>query len=133
MIGAAMTGEFASPKYMTTAAEIAGAPGNEDRAPSDVEVNPLSCAAALQTTSPTTLENAIQLCAVSKTYRQGLRRISVLSGVNLNIPAGQITLLYGPNGAGKTTLLRCLAGVASLSAGEVIWPPSPFGRRPRLA
>ncbi len=43
----------------------------------------------------------------------------VLRGVDLDLPAGQVTALLGPNGAGKTTLLRALLGLEGRRAGEV--------------
>ncbi len=39
----------------------------------------------------------------------GFRKYRVLSGVNLDLPAGSLVLLTGDNGSGKTTLLRALA------------------------
>ncbi len=44
---------------------------------------------------------------------------AVLHGVSLSIDAGQWLAIVGPNGAGKSTLLRCMAGLKSLTAGEV--------------
>src|ERR1041384_5072625 len=44
---------------------------------------------------------------------------SVLRGVNMRVPQGQIVALIGPNGSGKTTLLRCLLGLQRYSQGEV--------------
>jgi len=34
--------------------------------------------------------------------------IKALDGIDVEIPAGQITGLIGPNGAGKTTLFNCI-------------------------
>jgi iron complex transport system ATP-binding protein len=45
----------------------------------------------------------------------------VLSGVDLDVAAGQTVALVGKNGAGKTTLLRALAGLERPLAGEVRW------------
>ncbi|MEU8609286.1 ATP-binding cassette domain-containing protein [Actinoplanes sp. NPDC048791] len=43
----------------------------------------------------------------------------VLSGIDLNLPAGSSTALVGLNGAGKTTLLKLLTGVHEPSAGRI--------------
>ena len=43
----------------------------------------------------------------------------ILHGVDLEVPARQITLLLGRNGAGKTTTLRTIMGLWSASAGQV--------------
>lgn len=42
----------------------------------------------------------------------------VLDGIDLEIDAGEITLLMGPNGEGKTVLLCCLAGALRPTAGR---------------
>jgi len=44
-----------------------------------------------------------------------------LSGVTLEIRAGEIVALLGPNGAGKTTLIRCIAGLLRPRAGRIVW------------
>ena len=44
---------------------------------------------------------------------------SILSGINLRIPAGAVVGLIGANGAGKSSLLRCMAGLAVPHQGEV--------------
>lgn len=44
---------------------------------------------------------------------------TILRGVNLAIPKGEVVALIGPNGSGKTTLLRCLLGLQKLDRGEV--------------
>lgn len=44
---------------------------------------------------------------------------TILRGVNMAIPRGEVVALIGPNGSGKTTLLRCLLGLQRLDSGEV--------------
>src|SRR6185369_5669441 len=44
---------------------------------------------------------------------------TVLQGINLSVPAGQLVALIGPNGSGKTTLLRALVGLQKISRGEI--------------
>jgi iron(III) transport system ATP-binding protein len=43
----------------------------------------------------------------------------VLSGLDLEVPAGSLTAILGPSGSGKTTLLRVLAGFEHADAGTV--------------
>ncbi|MGB8812322.1 MAG: sugar ABC transporter ATP-binding protein [Paracoccaceae bacterium] len=43
----------------------------------------------------------------------------VLRGVDMTIPAGQVTVLMGANGAGKSTLVKILSGVHAADHGEV--------------
>ncbi len=43
----------------------------------------------------------------------------VLTGVDLEVPAGALTAILGPSGSGKTTLLRLLAGFDRADAGTV--------------
>jgi ABC-2 type transport system ATP-binding protein len=49
--------------------------------------------------------------------RKAFRAKTVLDGVDLAVPAGQIVALLGPNGAGKTTLIRILATLLRPDAG----------------
>jgi ABC-type sugar transport system ATPase subunit len=44
---------------------------------------------------------------------------TVLHGVDLEIRAGEFFVLLGPSGSGKTTTLRILAGLESVSGGQV--------------
>ncbi|MBQ0960074.1 ABC transporter ATP-binding protein [Ideonella sp. 4Y11] len=43
----------------------------------------------------------------------------ILHGVDLAVPAGEVTMLLGRNGAGKTTTLRTIMGLWAASAGSV--------------
>jgi D-xylose transport system ATP-binding protein len=47
--------------------------------------------------------------------------VSALEGVNLDIPAGQVTALVGDNGAGKSTLIKTIAGIWEPTGGQIIW------------
>jgi heme exporter protein A len=56
----------------------------------------------------------IRLEGVERRYGERV----ALSGVNVNVDAGQTLVVLGPNGAGKTTLLRVLAGLLRPHAGS---------------
>lgn len=52
----------------------------------------------------------------------------ILHGVNLEVPAGQLTMLLGRNGAGKTSTLRTIMGLWSASRGEIRFDGQPITR-----
>jgi ABC-type methionine transport system ATPase subunit len=43
----------------------------------------------------------------------------ILAGVDVLVPAGEVTAVVGPSGAGKSTLLRAINRLIELSSGEV--------------
>jgi heme ABC exporter ATP-binding subunit CcmA len=43
----------------------------------------------------------------------------ILSGLDLDLEAGEFLLVTGPNGAGKTTLMRLLAGLLAPTSGTL--------------
>ncbi len=56
----------------------------------------------------------------------------ILHGVDLAVPAGQVTMLLGRNGAGKTTTLRTIMGLWAASKGSVTFDGQPIGGTGRL-
>ena len=44
---------------------------------------------------------------------------TVLKDINLDIEKGQLVTLLGPSGCGKSTLLRCLAGLETVTSGNI--------------
>jgi ABC-type sugar transport system ATPase subunit len=47
--------------------------------------------------------------------------VEALHGVDLDIPAGQVTALLGDNGAGKSTLIKCISGIHATDRGAMYW------------
>ncbi len=56
---------------------------------------------------------------VQKWIQNGTRRVDILKGLSLRIPAGQFVAIIGASGSGKSTLLGLLAGLDTPSAGEI--------------
>src|ERR1700722_9911847 len=59
---------------------------------------------------------AINFSSVSKTYGDGTYAVQDL---NLAIADGECMVLVGPSGCGKTTALRMVAGLETVSSGEL--------------
>ncbi len=47
--------------------------------------------------------------------------VRALNGVDLDVPAGQVTALVGDNGAGKSTLIKTVSGIWAPSDGVISW------------
>ncbi|MCY6379716.1 ABC transporter ATP-binding protein [Hoeflea prorocentri] len=52
--------------------------------------------------------------------------LQVLPPLDLSLDDGEFTVLVGPSGCGKSTTLRILAGLETLSAGEIYFDGSPI-------
>jgi branched-chain amino acid transport system ATP-binding protein len=54
-----------------------------------------------------------------KSLKSGYGKVQILHGVDITIPAGEITTVLGANGAGKSTLMNTIAGHLPVMAGEM--------------
>ena len=57
----------------------------------------------------------IRLAGVKKSYL----RLQVIHGVDVHIADGEFIVIVGPSGCGKSTLLRMIAGLETITEGEV--------------
>ena len=58
----------------------------------------------------------VRLESVGKTYPGGVRAVD---GVSLDISDGEFIVLVGPSGCGKSTTLRMIAGLESITDGDI--------------
>jgi len=68
----------------------------------------------------------IEVRDAMKWIQNGSRRVEILKGISLTIPAGQFVAIVGASGSGKSTLLGLLAGLDTPSSGEIWLDGSPI-------
>ncbi|MCW3035391.1 MAG: Sugar transporter ATP-binding protein [Actinobacteria bacterium] len=51
--------------------------------------------------------------------------VQALTGVNLDVPAAQVTALLGDNGAGKSVLVKTISGIHAADGGQILWEGRP--------
>ncbi len=59
--------------------------------------------------------SSLKLEGVKKSYND----TQVLNGINLDIEAGEFVVVVGPSGCGKSSLLRMVAGLETISHGNI--------------
>jgi len=61
----------------------------------------------------------VEVSKVRKVYQRDAQAITVLDGMDLEVPEGEFVALMGPSGSGKTTLLNLVAGIDRATSGTV--------------
>ncbi len=62
---------------------------------------------------------AVTATGLTKVYGTGDAAVHALRGVDVAFAAGRFTAIMGPSGSGKSTLMHCLAGLDTVTEGEV--------------
>jgi sn-glycerol 3-phosphate transport system ATP-binding protein len=58
----------------------------------------------------------VQLREVTKSYGD----VEVIHGVSIDVVDGEFVVIVGPSGCGKSTLLRMVAGLETITSGEIV-------------
>lgn len=61
----------------------------------------------------------ISLQDIHKSYTEGDKRVSILSGLNAEFPNGKLTVILGKSGSGKSTILNLISGIDTPDSGSV--------------
>jgi NitT/TauT family transport system ATP-binding protein len=61
----------------------------------------------------------VQIEGVCKSYVSSSEPVKALDDINLTIKHGEFVSIVGPSGCGKSTLLKCVAGLQSVSEGQI--------------
>jgi len=80
-------------------------------------------------TETAALELAARASAVGKVFPTRAGDVTALTGVDLEVHAGEFVSLIGPSGCGKSTLLRLIADLDTATSGELMI----FGKPARRA
>jgi putative ABC transport system ATP-binding protein len=62
---------------------------------------------------------AVRAIDVTKVFGEGGTEVVALSNVTLDFTKGQFTAIMGPSGSGKSTLMHSLAGLESVTEGDI--------------
>ena len=81
----------------------------------------------ITTFPPATSLTAARTVGAVKTYGDGDTAVQALAGVDAEFPAGRFTAIMGPSGSGKSTLMHCVAGLDTLTSGQVFLGDTELG------
>ncbi len=72
--------------------------------------------------------NILTIKNLDKIYETDSEKLTVLSGLSLNVEEGSKTAIVGESGSGKSTLLNIIAGIDNVTGGSVIAGNSKTGQ-----
>jgi putative ABC transport system ATP-binding protein len=73
----------------------------------------------MATASEADLDVAAKADDLTKIYGTGETEVRALDGITVEFPARVMTAIMGPSGSGKSTLLHCMAGLDTVTSGQV--------------
>jgi putative ABC transport system ATP-binding protein len=76
--------------------------------------------ASPQTDAAQTSVVAARAIDAVKVYGKGNTAVRALDGIDVSFGKGQFSVIMGPSGSGKSTLMHCLAGLDTLTSGQIL-------------
>src|SRR6516165_6772172 len=73
----------------------------------------------LPQTQPEVAAVAAAAVDVVKVYGEGDTAVRALDGVNVAFAKAEFTAIMGPSGSGKSTLMHCMAGLDTVTSGQL--------------
>ena len=70
-------------------------------------------------TDTTTLAVAAEAVGATKIYGSGDTEVRALDAIDVSFEQGRFTAIMGPSGSGKSTLMHCMAGLDTVTDGQV--------------
>jgi putative ABC transport system ATP-binding protein len=64
--------------------------------------------------------NVIEAIGVRKSFDHGPVHVDAVSGIDLDVRAGELLAIVGPSGSGKSTLLSMLGGIETPTSGKIL-------------
>ncbi|MFO7603115.1 MAG: ABC transporter ATP-binding protein [Gammaproteobacteria bacterium] len=75
-----------------------------------------------QASPPSTAADVVfHVQGLTKVYQMGEVQVHALRGIDLDLYAGEFSVMLGASGSGKSTLLNILGGLDTPSAGQVLY------------
>ncbi|CAB4605180.1 unannotated protein [freshwater metagenome] len=68
---------------------------------------------------PTMTDAAARTVNLSKVYGSGETEVKALDDVTIDFERGRFTAIMGPSGSGKSTLMHCVAGLDTITTGQI--------------
>jgi putative ABC transport system ATP-binding protein len=65
------------------------------------------------------LSPAARAVNATKVYGHGDAAVRALDGISVQFAPGQFSAIMGPSGSGKSTLMHCMAGLDTITSGQV--------------
>src|SRR5919199_6794411 len=76
----------------------------------------------------TTQSDIIEVRQLSKSIENPPSRVEILRDVTFSVPRGQFVAIMGASGSGKSTLLGLLAGLDTVTSGNIVLDGSDISR-----